>query len=288
MFTSIYIVEKLNAKDCPKVRAVSKLVQEAADLAGVHTLTEDDKPTHWFQFEMDRWIDHKTLVVAVGGDGTMLEAMRVAHSHCATAVGINLGKVGFLADFTPDKKLVQELCDILQSPFDKHDVEERMCLETFGEFDQFPQIAFNEIVISNKLSDQLIQYHLQIGNVDAGYHRGNSLILGTPTGSTAYTLSAGGGLMLPSMKAIQIVPVSPLSMTSRPIIVPADEDQEIIVAVETEGEWTLKCDGQVMKTAQSPGIVKVRACDVPVNVIHPKGWNFFNMLTKKLGWKSEV
>jgi NAD+ kinase len=276
---SIYIVKKLNAKDCPKVNGVCDTVRQAAQLTGTHICETPDQ------------IGGNTIVIAVGGDGTVLEAMRIAVHNAAYAVlGVNLGQVGFLADFIADDWLADRLVEVFSTYDQAHPkqfpVETRMALETYwlddkGEYDDY--IAFNEVVVSNRHSDTYIKYHLQIDDIDAGYHRANSLIIGTPTGSTAYTLSAGGGLMLPTMQAIQIVPVAPLSLTSRPIIVPGDA--EITVTVETDGEWSLKGDGNIIRTGSTPGTINVRQSIADVELIHPLHWNFFDMLTQKLGWK---
>jgi NAD+ kinase len=135
-------------------------------------------------------------------------------------------------------------------------------------------------------SDNLIKYHLEIDGVDAGYHRANGVVVGTPTGSTAYTLSNGGGLILPSMNVMQIVPISPLSMSSRPIIVPGDS--VVRITVETEGTWILKGDGNRMCefTSDHPSpSIDITQSNHKARILHTKDWNFFEMLSNKLHWK---
>lgn len=285
MFDKVHIVRKLNAKDDRAVRGVVDTIEIVAN-----------NPPSYHQSDRRAQIvqepDENTLVIAVGGDGTMLEAMRVAQKVNATATGINLGKVGFLTDFPKDSNLGDALWTMIHQTV--HPVEERIALELKiidkGNPTEWHPVrpAFNEFVISNKLSDHLIKYTLFIGDRCAGVHRANALIIGTPTGSTAYSLSAGGGLLLPSMEAMQIIPVAPISMTSRPIIIPAHE--EVRVSIETEGEWILKADGSTLVTLKNDmyidSQVVISQSKNKVKILHSKHWSYFDMLTQKLGWKS--
>lgn len=279
MFNKVHVVRKLNAQNDPVVGKVANLVHNALFLdSKKHIVTED-------------LVDSKTLVVAVGGDGTMLEAMRLAHNKGAVATGINLGNVGFLTDFSNDSDLFTHIANALHDV--GHPIEHRIALQynllSKGESNVVDfRLAFNEFVISNKYSDQLLKYTLFIGDRCAGIHRANALIVGTPTGSTAYTLSAGGGLLLPSMEAMQIVPVAPISMSSRPIIVPSNE--EVRISIETDGEWILKSDGVTIGTFEHLSFIDTQVVITQspqkVKILHSKHWSYFNMLTQKLGWKS--
>ena len=289
IFNSVYIVPKLNEKDSAVVRLVTEIIGKAATCSEpkIEVLTGPNPR-----------ITGSTLIVAVGGDGTMLEAMRLAALHGAVATGINLGNVGFLTDFTYDKgngsdhivaphnlKLFNELM-VMFHKSSTYPLEERMALKILAS-DEHKLIGdtpvFNEFVLSNLYSDRLIKYHLKINNVDAGYHKANGIIVGTPTGSTAYTLSNGGGLILPSMKAIQIVPIAPLSLSSRPIIVPGDE--VVSITVETEGTWTLKGDGNRLAEFDKSLTIDITEYHRYMKVLHTKEWNYFDMLSDKLHWK---
>lgn len=277
MFDSIFIVPKLNDRDSPRVQVV---VQEVVAVAISNNVILVDE-TH---------INSDTLVIALGGDGTMLEAMKVAAAKGATAIGVNLGNVGFLTDFTTTG-FVEELNLILNTKDNLkkfYKVEERISLEAYSDVSGNSIIykgAFNEFVFSNVYSDTHIKYHLQIGDTDAGVHRANSLIVGTPTGSTAYSLAAGGGLILPTMQAIQIIPIAPCSMSSRPIIVPGVGYVRVTI-LETEGEWVLKRDGSTVQKYWKSLPVTITMSDNKVKLLHHKSWSFFQMLTNKLHWKT--
>lgn len=274
-FRKIAIVPKLNARDSKAVASVEAVVREAIDACYKTPVLISKDNIHE--------IDSTTLIIAIGGDGTMLEAMRLAYKKNAYAIGINLGTVGFLTDLNLHQHLVNELIDLFCQAFtwnaqiSEYTIEERMVLST-------PEnhVAFNEFVISNVYSDQILKYHLKIGPISAGHHRANGLIISTPTGSTAYSLSVGGVLMLPSMEAVQIVPIAPIGLTSRPIIVPGNVP--ITIVIESTDQWKLKADGQ--DTDTTGNMVCIDQSKEKVKVIHTKDWSYFKMLTDKLGWKT--
>ncbi len=153
--------------------------------------------------------------------------------------------------------------------------------------DYVPTPAFNEYVISNVSSDELIRYHLEINDIDAGFHRANAVIVGTPTGSTAYTLSAGGSLMYPSMNVMQIIPVAPLSLSSRPIIVPSDA--VVRITAETEGSFSIRGDGKRLTQFEGNKNIPIEITQSLkyTRILHSRNYSFFDMLTNKLHWKKE-
>lgn len=272
-FDSVLLIPKIDDQENASVRFVTAQITKAIEEAGRFVRVYRD-PKH---------IKPTTLVIGIGGDGTMLQAARFAHRANAWAIGVNLGKVGFLTDIANDPELPQKILAAVNEP-SKLLQEERIALTTTVAEYVDQSTVFNEYVISNQYSDIPIRYHLNIGNVDAGLHRANSLIVGTPTGSTAYTLSAGGGLILPSMEAIQIIPVAPLSLTSRPIIIPSSE--VITITVETQGIWTLKGDGNIIAVSREQHPIKICQAPEKLKILHPEGWTFFDMLTQKLGWRN--
>lgn len=275
MIKSIFIVPKLNSEDDSYVRIVSEIVENAAYSVGctkIFSLAD---------------ITPETLVIAIGGDGTMLHAMNIATRYKTVVMGINLGKIGFLTDFVANDGLYDNVQHIITT-YDLYDsnFEERISINGIYKIDEKTTIissAYNEYVISNKYSDSIITYQLIIGDMHAGEHKATALILSAPTGSTAYSLSAGGALILPNMEVIQIIPVAPLSMTSRPIIVPANMD--IKVKVKTNGTICVKADGQIVEKIKNEGEVLFKINPLRTRVLHSENYNFFTMLTEKLGWK---
>lgn len=274
-FNTVHIVPKLNAATDPSTLAVLDLIMTTAvrlnaSVIGKAAVNED------------------TLVIAVGGDGTMLEAMRIAATANATAIGVNLGRIGFLTDISVQQHLTHALAAAILRLTDTF-IEERTLLQTSLN----GALAVNEVSVSQLYADSMITYRLLIGNVDAGVHRANGILVSTPTGSTAYSLSVGGALMMPEMDAIQIVPVAPSTMTSRPIIVPSSTHIELHV---WGGNVTVRADGQIVDdkveswrppTKTDPHKITIRPYQNKAKILHFAGWNFFDVLTEKLGWKHD-
>lgn len=276
---NVYVVPKLNAPQSEAVVKIIELIKQAASDVGVSCYVDNERVTR-----STSWLNRETMFLAVGGDGTMLQAMKLAAEADGVAFGINLGQVGFLTDLARGKKGDAEFRAELSTLLRGEDqfIEERIVLTM-----SLAEIAVNEISISQTYADAMITYKLQIGDQDAGVHKANSLLISTPTGSTAYSLSAGGALMTPTIKAIQIVPVAPVRLTSRPIIAP--HDQRLLISAWGDG-ITVRVDGQVADrcdrkfTAEDPYQLEVSGDPLVAKVVHFKGWNFFDMLTQKLGW----
>jgi NAD+ kinase len=277
-FIDIHIVPKLNATDDPKVLGAISVIENLANQLGVPVVPEQS-------------VNSGTLCIAVGGDGTMIEAMRRAARSRGWALGINLGHIGFLTDYTATSQLHEQLRYVIFNLDEMHQsdfmsFERRAVLEN----SLVDRLAINDVSISSLASDEMIKYQLLIDDHNAGIHRANSLLVSTATGSTAYSLSAGGALLMPGMQSIQVVPVAAATMTSRPLIV--SSRSKVTVRVFGQGV-SVRVDGQrVFSSEQSytkdaPFEVVVNRYSQDVAVIHPKGWNFFDMLSMKLGWIKE-
>lgn len=271
MFYSVHIVPKLNSEHDPVVQAICGALVDVAYANGVEPVPHDQ-------------ISGSTLIVAVGGDGTMLEAMRLSAKYDAICFGINLGRIGFLTDFSvkvpsPFGTLEQMFEDLLRDRI-AYVIERRTALVT--EVHDVQSIACNEFSVAPPTSDTMLRYHLWIDGISAGVHRANSLMVSTATGSTAYSLAAGGALMYPTLDALQIIPVAPATMTSRPIIVPATS----VVRLELDNsDVVLRKDGQ--RVAHGFETVAFRKYLHPAQSLHLPGWNYFETLTEKLGWIKE-
>lgn len=270
MFTSVNVIAKLNSETDDVVHQTSLCVMRAAAKANCQVVGSDH-------------LDASTLIIAVGGDGTMLKAMRRSAQHGSTALGVNLGKVGFLSDLNlqdPKHGTIAEAIEGILSNTLPTFVEERTMLTMQSNANV---IAGNEISISPRYSDTIITYHLRIGDTSAGIHRANSILMSTATGSTAYSLSAGGALMMPTLDAIQIVPVAPITMTSRPLIVSSDS----MIRLEVKGHGlTVRADGQVINHTETGDVQHfvIHKYVRKARVLHMKSWNYFDTLTQKLGW----
>lgn len=280
LYKQVIIVEKLNAstaslEQLAKIDDAVQLVTRAAEIAGAKVIGPEKLSS------ADHWPD--LLIVAIGGDGTMLEAMRGSARIGCTAIGINLGNVGFLTDISLKQLITDDFARIIYGTAGCT-VEERSMVALNGS--TWNDIAGNEVSISRMESDSMITYRLWVGKHDAGVHKANSVLISTPTGSTAYSLSAGGALMMPDVDALQIVPVAPMAMTTRPIIAPLVPIMVQAwgkgIAVRTDG--TLTTQSQDTWTEANPYITMVTPFARKAKILHPQGWNYFNILSDKLGW----
>lgn len=273
-YETIHIVRKLNDRASTKVLDIVRLVLDIAYGAGLETTESPDA---------------FSIIVAVGGDGTMLEAMRVAQRVNARVIGINMGNVGFLTELSANDRIQLQID--MQNLFRcRHsgNTEQRWFIR--ADAGDWQATAGNEVSVAGEKSDEMIRYRLLIDGADAGVHRANSLLVSTPTGSSAYSMSAGGALMVPNMRAMQIVPVAPFSLTSRPIIVSGSSVIRIEawgarIAVRSDGTERYVADR--VYTEDDPFLVTLGIDPDPVNVLHTPRWNYFNVLAEKLGWIKE-
>jgi NAD+ kinase len=280
MFKSFNIIAKLNSENDLFVQRVLTLVRCVLFESKLHEKVANSKN-----------LNH--LVVAIGGDGTMLEAIRCAALTGSTAVGINLGRVGFLTDIGIGDHSLTELAStfkkLLQGQLSSFQ-ELRTVLTTSVQ--PLHKLAANEVTVSQLYADSMITYRLTINNFNAGIHRANAIMVATATGSTAYSLSAGGALMMPDIGAIQVVPVAPLTMTSRPIVVSSRHSVKIEawggpISVRFDGQRIDMEDQERVYTREHPYEIVVSSFEYKASILHLEDWNFFNILTEKLGWIKE-
>jgi len=223
------------------------------------------------------------LVIVVGGDGTLLNAVRSLSEYGVPLLGINLGHLGFLADISPDC-MVQRLDEILSGNYQE---EKRCMLHTAimrdGEVIT-ESSAFNDVVIHKWDIARMIEMETSINGEYVNTIRADGLIVSTPTGSTAYALSGGGPILYPSLEALVLVPICPHTMSNRPIVVHSSSTIEVIVAEHSQPYAQVTCDGQVNLGLAAGDQVVIKTNPQPVRLIHPAGHDHFELLRAKLHW----
>ena len=223
---------------------------------------------------------HCDLVITVGGDGTLLGAARALASSGVPLLGINLGRLGFLADVSSDA-IETCLAAILDGDFD---AEERFLLAARVNGNP-PVLALNDVVIHKWNTARMIELETRIDGVFVNLQRGDGIIVATPTGSTAYALSGGGPLIHPALDAISLVPICPHTLSNRPLVVAGSSRIAIRAPSRADqGHIIVTCDGQtdVFLTAESR--VLIERGPHPIRLLHPKGHDHFGILRAKLGW----
>ncbi len=224
------------------------------------------------------------LAVVVGGDGTILHSARALADHDIPLVGINLGRLGFLADISPDD-MMDKLDEILAGKYHR---EERFLL--VSQVERNGQIinegyAFNDVVIHKWNSVRMIEFETFVDGQLVNSQRSDGMIVSTPTGSTAYSLSSGGPILHPSMNAIILVPVCPHTLSNRPLVIDGDCEVEILVKPGSQPHVHITLDGQDNFEIHDEDRILIRKKDKPIRLIHPAGHDHYQLLRAKMGWR---
>jgi NAD+ kinase len=221
------------------------------------------------------------LVIVLGGDGTMLGMARQLAPFKVPLVGINQGRLGFITD-VPQDRMMPVLSDILQGNFRS---ETRTLLEgrvVRGEETIFEGLAFNDIVVSRGAGAGMAELRVDVDDHFMYNQRSDGLVIATPTGSTAYALSAGGPLLHPSLNGIALVAIAPHALSNRPIVVP---DTSVISVEIIRGRGiTVNFDMQSFTCLQPHDRILLQRSAHTVSFLHPVDWSYYDTLREKLHW----
>ncbi|ACL32889.1 inorganic polyphosphate/ATP-NAD kinase [Glaesserella parasuis SH0165] len=235
--------------------------------------------------EIGKWAD---LVIVIGGDGNMLGMARQLAKYRVPLIGINRGNLGFLTDIAPQTAFEQ-----LHSCLERGEfmIEERFLLD--AKIEQNGKIieannALNEVVVHSSQIARTIDFEVSIDGKFAFSQRSDGLIIGTPTGSTAYSLSAGGPILTPNLNAIALVPMNPHSLSSRPLVVDGDSVISMRFAEYNQPNLVISCDSQRLLPFSPDERILVQKSPDKLRLLHLKDYNYFNVLGSKLGWLSKL
>lgn len=223
-----------------------------------------------------------TVMVPIGGDGTVLFSAKEVIDHQIPIIGINVGNLGFLTDVVKEDAY-DALFNALKTP-GKLLRDQRTVLNVNIEGNDY--MALNDVVISDLYADSIIEYELRVGSANAGKHKANSLIVSTPTGSTAYAMFAGGAIIEPDLDVLEIIPVAAMTMTARPMIVSGARPITVMVTAKAGRQNSIKADGVSCAIPQHDGnmCVTITRLEKKVTLLHSLQWNFYDVLSNKLGW----
>ncbi len=227
------------------------------------------------------------MIIVLGGDGSLLGAARTLAHHSVPVLGINRGRLGFLTDVMPDE-MEEKVGAVLDG---EYQIEKRFlltaCLMRAGEKVDKAE-ALNDVVVNSGTSAQMIEFDLFIDDEFVYHQRSDGLIISTPTGSTAYSLSGGGPIMHPTLDAVVLVPMFPHTLSSRPIVVDGNSEVKIIIRDSNEIHPPISCDGQEHLTAQPGDTVVIRKKRHKLSLIHPPNTSFYESCRGKLGWSTRL
>ena len=223
------------------------------------------------------------LAIVAGGDGTLLHIAREIAARNIPLVGINLGRIGFLVDI-PREQMAQALGEILHG---KYQQEERILLSAAlsrGGKVIHQAEAFNDVVVSKGELARLIEFETQVDDTHVNTARADGIIVATPTGSTAYALSANGPILDPELEAITLVPICPHTLSFRPLVISSRSNVCIRMLDSGNQNSYLNFDGQSTVRLQDGDSVDIRMADHRVKLLHPVQHSHFDVLRAKLGW----
>jgi NAD+ kinase len=222
------------------------------------------------------------LMLVLGGDGTMIATSRLIGDVRVPVIGVNYGGLGYLAEF-PLEELFPALESILAG---QYQVQQRLMLTVElwrGEELVTRNRVLNDVVVNKSALARIIEIEAYLNEQFVNLFRADGLIVATPTGSTAYNLSAGGPIIYPSMNAVVITPICPFTLSNRPIVVPDDSMIEVRLVTEKE-EVALTLDGQVGVPLQAGDRAVIRKSKTAFNLVQPPNRNYFEVLRNKLKW----
>jgi len=247
-------------------------------------MVPDIQQPHCHRDELGAQVD---LVIVVGGDGSMLNAARALADDNVPVLGINRGRLGFLTDIRPDE-IETALSRVLDGEFRD---EYRFMLEFSVRRDNKMLkggTALNDVVLHPGTAAQMIEFELFVDEQFVNSQQSDGLIVATPTGSTAYSLSAGGPIMHPNMNALVLVPMNPHTLSSRPLVIDADLEIRVNVVKQRAVLPLVSCDGAVQFYTEPGDQILIRKKPGALRLIHPLDYNYYEACRSKLGWGNRL
>ncbi|CUU08487.1 NAD+ kinase [Candidatus Thermokryptus mobilis] len=235
------------------------------------------------RLELDELIENSDMIISLGGDGTILSTARIIGHRQIPILGVNLGKLGFLAEVLPSDafEFIKRICK------GDYRIEDRMVLEAKVKEEGVIYFGLNDIVIDKAGSTRVVDIETYINDEYLITYTADGLIISTPTGSTAYSLAAGGPIVTPSSEVITLTPICPHTLTARPIVIP--DDSIIKVKIEFyDKEILLTADGQIEHKLKPPVEILVKKADYKIKLVKRPEVSYFDLLRSKLMWGKDL
>ena len=282
MFKNVAI---LGRHEDPRVAEPVIVLSEYLAQAGVEVLAAEDMSLGIVARRMPEpdLADTADLIIAIGGDGAMLYAGQLARRGDIPLLGINRGRLGFLADVTPEEML-DSVGHVLAGEFT---TDKRLVLEARlqrPDADDTTALALNDVVLQRRETGRMLDFVTRIDGRYVNTHAGDGLVIATPTGSTAYSLSCGGPIIEPRLDAVVVVPVAPHTLSDRPIVLPGNLGIELRLLERENTRGEIMADGHSMGEIRPQDTLKVVASETRLTLLHPPGYDFFGILRSKLHW----
>jgi len=271
--------------DDPRVAEPMSLLVTHLTKAGIEVLAADEMKLELpvTRCESAALSANADLMIAIGGDGTMLYAGNLLSDTNVPLLGINRGRLGFLADVTPEEMLpsVDHILD------GQYTIDSRLLLAADlkrANGDNISATAFNDVVLQRRETGRMVDFQTSVAGQFVNTHSGDGLIVATPTGSTAYALSCGGPIIEPHLDAMVVVPICPHTLTDRPIVIAANQPIEVRLLEREETGAAVALDGHSIGDIRPGDSLTIGAAKDRIKLIHPPGYDFYGILRSKLLW----
>jgi NAD+ kinase len=227
--------------------------------------------------------DDADLIVAIGGDGTLLFAAQLALARGVPLIGVNRGRLGFLTDVLPDE-MVANVDDVLAGRFetDRRQLLSARLLHADGS--ERKHLSLNDVVVQRQESGRMLELEVWIDGAFVNTHGGDGLVIATSTGSTAYALSCGGPIIHPALGAVVIAPISPHTLSDRPIVLGRESRIEVRLVARSGTRAQVTCDGVVLGGLAADSRLVIAPATEFITLLHPPGHDYFRLLRSKLHW----
>ncbi len=268
----------------PLTSLVEHLTKVGVTVFAADSMTLDLPVTRSDEATLASMVD---LLIAIGGDGTMLYASSLTLDANVPILGINRGRLGFLADVSPEQMLTS-VDHILAG---EYTTESRLLLDAHlsrADGTTVNATAVNDVVLQRRETGRMVDVEAKIAGQYVNTHSGDGLIVATPTGSTAYALSCGGPIIEPQLDAVVVVPICPHTLTDRPIVLNANQLIEVRLLQRGETQAEVVVDGHSMGDIRPDDVLTINAASQRIKLIHPPGYDFYGILRSKLFWGRDV
>jgi len=227
--------------------------------------------------------DDADLIVAIGGDGTLLFAAQLALARGVPLIGVNRGRLGFLTDVLPDE-MIANVDDVLAGRFetDRRQLLSARLLHADGSGRK--HLSLNDVVVQRQESGRMLELEVWIDGAFVNSHGGDGLVIATSTGSTAYALSCGGPIIHPALGAVVIAPISPHTLSDRPIVLGRESRIEVRLVARSGTRAQVTCDGVVLGGLAADSRLVIAPATEFITLLHPPGHDYFRLLRSKLHW----
>ena len=284
MFREIGILVKEDLSDGIDNEALNLMINSISnlDINLYIDKSSNNKNENFTVLEHEEYVKKVDIVVVFGGDGTLLNAARKYLNYDIPILGINMGNVGFLTDINTDnfEKTIKEVLN------GNYKIEERNLVS--AKFGNNHLYGLNEVVIHSGAYAQLMRYRLNVNDKVVYEQRSDGLIIATPTGSTAYALSAGGPIIHPSLDVWTILPMLPQSLSSRPFVISTDEKVEMDLFDGPNENAKICVDGQDDIDIPYGEKILISKMEKTLKLVHPNDNDFFEACREKLGWSLNI